>query len=238
MLFVVTYTLPPLIERFALIIEALCQAAAARSARGWVAVAIANLIWMRLRRTGARFAKLAARVQSGELPAAARVSASDASDQPTESRAERQAKRRKSDDPADRPAERLPRGLAWLLRLVPEAAVYGSQLNHLLSDPEMVALLEAAPQMGRLLRPLCQMLGIRLSEHPLLLRPRKRATASPAGALASADPGATACAGAPDRSSAEAPQATGRSRRRLAARRVDQLPWVVRGPPGGLFEPG
>ena len=203
----VTYTLPPLIERFALIIEALCQAAAARSARGWVAVAIANLIWMRLRRTGARFAKLAARVRSGELPAAARRSASGASDQPSDFRAERQAKRRRS----DRPAERLPRGLAWLLRLVPEAAVYGSQLNHLLSDPEMVALLEAAPQMGRLLRPLCQMLGIRLSEHPLLLRPRKRATASPAGA--SADDNAPTDVVAPARSSAGATQATGRSHR-------------------------
>ena len=233
----VIYTLPPPIERFALIIEALCQAAAARSARRWIAVAIANLIWMRLRRTGARFAKLAARVRAGELPAAARASASGASDQSAESRAERQAKRRKSDDPADRLAKRLPRGFAWLLRLVPEAAVYGSQLNHLLSDPEMVALLQAAPQMGRLLRPLCQMLGIRLSEHPLLLRPRKRAAASPAGAPA--DDGAPADAAAPARSSsAEAPQATGRSRRRRAARRVDQLPWVVRGPPGGLFEPG
>ncbi len=161
-----TYVLPPPIERFAFIIEALCQAAAERSARRWIAVAIANLIWMRLRRTGARFAKLAARVRAGALPAATRASASGASDQSAESRADRQAKRRKSDDPADRSAKRLPRGFAWLLRLVPEAAVYGSQLNHLLSDPEMVALLEAAPQMGRLLRPLCQMLGIRLSEPP------------------------------------------------------------------------
>ena len=234
----VTYVLPTPVERFAFIIEALCQAAAARSARRWIAVAIANLIWLRLRRTGARFAKLAARVRAGELPAAARTSASGASAQSAESRAERQAKRRKSDDPADRLAKRLPRGFAWLLRLVPEAAVYGSQLNHLLSDPEMVALLQAAPQMGRLLRPLCQMLGIRLSEHPLLQHtPRLRAAASPLGAPA--DDGAPADVVAPARSSfAETMQSTRRSRRRRAARRVDQLPWVVRGPPGGLFEPG
>ncbi len=200
-------------------------------------MAVANLIWLRLRRTGARFAKLAARVRAGELPATARRSASGASAQSAESRAERQAKRRKSDDPADRLAKRLPRGFAWLLRLVPEAAVYGSQLNHLLSDPEMVELLTAAPQMGRLLRPLCQMLGIRLSEHPLLQHTRrKRAAASPAGA--SADDNAPTDVVAPARSSAGATQATGRSRRRRAARRVDQLPWVVRGPPGGLFEPG
>ncbi len=216
--------LPP-IERFAFIIGTLLQAVAARGA---VIGVIHILIWKRLSRLGVRFAKLAARVRSGKLPSATSAG----------SRAGRQAKRRKSDDPADRPVERLPRGFAWLLRLVPEAAVYGSQLNHLLSDPEMVALLQAAPQMGRLLRPLCQMLGIRLSEHPLLQHTRrKRAAASPAGAPA--DDGAPAdAAAAPARSSAEMPQATGRYRRRRAARRVDQLPWVARGPPGGLFEPG
>ena len=105
-----TYVLPPPIGRFAFIIEALCQAVAARSARRWIAVAIANLIWLRLRRAGVRFAALAARIRSGALPAATRVSALRASDQPAASRAGRQAKRRR----LDRPAKRLPRGFAWL----------------------------------------------------------------------------------------------------------------------------
>jgi hypothetical protein len=52
---------------------------------------------------------------------------------------------------------------------VPEAAAAGSQLRHLLADPEMAALIEAAPQMGRLLRPLCRSLGVRLP--PGLLPP-------------------------------------------------------------------
>ncbi len=206
-------------------------------------MALANLIWMRLRRTGARFAKLAARVRAGELPAAARTSASGASDQPSDFRADRKAKRRRS----VRPAERLPRGLAWLLRLVPEAAVYGSQLNHLLSDPEMVALLQAAPQMGRLLRPLCQMLGIRLSQHPVLHTRRMREAAARAGARASDAPSADAVAAvgdaasagdtAPVRSTAKmTPPMTGRSRR-CAARRAGGSSRAVRDPPGGLFEP-
>ena len=141
-----SYVVLPAPDRFAYIIGALCQAVAARGA---VIGVIHILIWKRLSRTGQRFARLVARVRSGELPSATSAG----------SRATRQAKRRKSDDPADRPVERLPRGLAWLFRLVPEAGAYGTQLNHLLSDPEMVALLQAAPQMGRLLRPLCQMLA-------------------------------------------------------------------------------
>ena len=207
----VQYVLPPAVDRFALIIGALHQAVAAR---GPVIGVIVCLICTRLSRAGQRFAKLAARVRSGALPAAARAAAD-----PAESCADRQAKRRKSDDPADRRAdrraERLPRGFAWLFRLVPASTALASQMNYLLSDPEMVALLAAAPQMGRLLRPLCQMLGIRLSDHPLLQRtPRRRAAASPADALA------------PERSSARATQATRRSRRR-AARPADASPDAV-----------
>ena len=166
---------PPAADRFAYIIGVLCQAVAARG----VAIGpIHILIHKRLSRIGVRFARLVALVRAGELPSATAAG----------SRAARQAKSRASDDPADRRADsragRLPRGLAWLFRLVPASTALASQMNHLLSDPEMVALLQAAPQMGRLLRPLCQMLGIRLSDHPLLLPPRTREAASPSGAPA------------------------------------------------------
>jgi hypothetical protein len=50
----------------------------------------------------------------------------------------------------------LLRNLAWLIRLVPGTVQGGGQVQHLLSQPEMVALPEAAPQAGRLLRPLCR----------------------------------------------------------------------------------
>jgi hypothetical protein len=130
-------------ERFALIIEGLCRAVAARGAGGRLAGPLIVLIWTRLGRLAGRFAALAARVAAGT--ASPRRSASP---------------RRASQRPRP-PYRRLPRRFAWLPRLVPEAAAYGAQLQHLLSDPEMAALVAAAPQAGRLLRPLCRMLGVR-----------------------------------------------------------------------------
>jgi hypothetical protein len=47
------------------------------------------------------------------------------------------------------------------------AAQFGSQLQYLLADPEMVALIAASPRMRRTLRPLLWMLGIEAS----LIRP-------------------------------------------------------------------
>jgi len=69
-------------------------------------------------------------------------------------------------------ANPLPSKFGWLLKLVPEAAGYRSQLERLLRDPEMVALIEAAPKsLGRPLRSLCHMLALR---PPELLAPPKR----------------------------------------------------------------
>ncbi len=99
------------------------------------------LLWSRLRRTAERFARLAAKVHAGTLPPPRR--------------------RLRSPRPARPQPLRLPRGVAWLLRRLPQAASAASQLQHLLADPAMADLLAAAPQAGRLLRPLCQMLGVR-----------------------------------------------------------------------------
>jgi len=56
---------------------------------------------------------------------------------------------------------KLPQGFAWLVKLVPEAAVYGSQLNFLFAEPEMAGLLAAAPApLRRPVRSLCRMLGV------------------------------------------------------------------------------
>ena len=49
----------------------------------------------------------------------------------------------------------LPRRFGWLVHLVGyQAAGHGSQLAHLLGDPEMVALVRDVPQARRILRPL------------------------------------------------------------------------------------
>ena len=55
----------------------------------------------------------------------------------------------------------LPRRFGWLVHLVGyQAAGRGSQLAHLLADPQMVALMREMPQARRILAPLCQMLGV------------------------------------------------------------------------------
>ena len=60
---------------------------------------------------------------------------------------------------------RLPTGRGWLVQALGwEAAGYGSQLAALLAEPEMVALLDAVPAVGRVLRPLGRMLGVTVGE--------------------------------------------------------------------------
>lgn len=58
-------------------------------------------------------------------------------------------------------APSLPSGRGWLVReLGYEAAGFGCQLEALLADPAMQAVLIAMPAMGRILRPLCRMLAV------------------------------------------------------------------------------
>jgi hypothetical protein len=61
-----------------------------------------------------------------------------------------------------------PGRFGWLVRAASwQAAGYGCQLEAVLRQPEMVALLLAAPQAARVLRPVCRALAI----DPALLRP-------------------------------------------------------------------
>jgi hypothetical protein len=147
-------------DRFALIIDGLCRLVAARHARG-LAGPMVILIWTRLRRAGARFATLLARFEAGTLPASAP--------------ARRRTACRSAALPADpgddglgagNASPRLPRGFGWLLRLAPETACGAGQLRHLLADPEVAALLAAAPRMAQALRPLCRMLGVEVARLP------------------------------------------------------------------------
>ena len=70
---------------------------------------------------------------------------------------------------AARRAESIwPREFSWLATLMAHhATCYTGQLELLLAEPQMVALLTASPQAARLLRPMCRMLGVTQS----LLRP-------------------------------------------------------------------
>ncbi len=155
-------------ERFARIIDGLYQAVAARGAKGWLPLPLLLLLWSRLRRLSVRFARLAAQVQAGTLRAPRRRPATPRPPRP--------------------PPRRLPRGFAWLMRPVPEAASAASQLQYLLAEPEMTALIAAAPQAGRLLRPLCRMLGVRPPPSLVLPRPAPPAAASPRPAMSGPAP--------------------------------------------------
>ncbi len=164
-------------HRLALIIDGLCRVAGARGAKDRALASMMLVLWARLRRMVARFDRLAAQVRSANLAAApaAPVSEPSAATLRPTPRAER-----------PRPAGRLPRGFAWLIRLAPEAAADGGQLQHMLADPEMAALLAAEPKLRRLLRPLCRMLAIRPG--PELLAPPRRRVGSACGTPPSGTP--------------------------------------------------
>jgi hypothetical protein len=183
----------------AAIIDLLCRMVAARIAGGRLAGPLIVLICTRLRRMAARFAAHAARAGTALPP-----------------RRNRGAARPR---PASAPkASALPRRVAWLLRLVPETAAGASQLQHLLAGPEMAALVAAAPQTGRVLRPLCRMLGVRPPAFLALPPPVRRAP--PARA-------ATAEVAAPVGPSPSPP-------RRKAPLRMPPILLRACGPPGGV----
>jgi hypothetical protein len=166
-------------ERFARLIDGLCRAVAARGGgRGVLAGPLVILIWSRLRGILSRVSALAAGIAAGR---------------------HRRILSRRPPRPAPRlPASprRLPQSHAWLVRLVPEAAHSAAQLQHLLADPAFAALLDAAPQMRRLLRPLGRMLGVSLPPCPATLAPPARApvmrTPPPAFPAAPSAPSAAA----------------------------------------------
>src|ERR1019366_8846738 len=130
-------------EWFAPLLAWLGRAVAARSGGDQLSYSLIGLIIDRLRGINQRFARLAARIRDGRY--AFRSVA---------------APRRGAAKP--RPPNQLPGKFGWLLPLVPDAAGYRSQLEYLLRDAGMVALMEAAPMsLGRPLRSLCWMLGLR-----------------------------------------------------------------------------
>ena len=56
--------------------------------------------------------------------------------------------------------QRMPNHHAWLVRMSRPFFAHGSYLEQFLRDPEMQALIQAAPQLRRLFRPICRMLGV------------------------------------------------------------------------------
>lgn len=150
---------PSLSRRFARILQGVLECLAVRAARDHAMAPLALLVWKRMGHAITRFAAIAARYHAGTLRAPPKPAA-----------------RRASAGPPP-PRDPLPRQAGWLPRRVQGCSVYGEYLRRLLEEPELAAMIEAAPQLRRLLRPLWRML--RTDRVPPVLRPPPPAPTPP-----------------------------------------------------------
>jgi hypothetical protein len=142
-------------------------------------------LWQRLRGFERRFATLYAQWKAGVLPKA-RVR--------VVKNLNRGGRRERGEAPRDgegrfdplatdadsslraikRPASVLPRGFAWLHRMLPESAppLTGGVDSLVRNYPEIQVFAAECPQVKRILRPLCRMVGVKAPEW--LAAPRRR----------------------------------------------------------------
>jgi hypothetical protein len=147
-------------------IEWFCKLMAAEAYRRPEAGPFAGATWSLMLRQGRRFAALVAKWQAGTLPAV------------------RPPRKRPASERVARPILKvvLPRGFMWFRKLFPDTATpFAGTLSHHLHDPDMAALVAAAPQAGRILRPMCRMVGLKPPPYlQLPKRPRRPRPARPA----------------------------------------------------------
>jgi hypothetical protein len=94
--------------------------------------------------------------------------------------------RQRAQAAADAPAFVAPRRFGWLLTMFHDRGLgylmpHGP-LEHLLAEPEMLALLAASPRLVRTMNPLCRALGVRLPRFPKPLPPAPPVAGPAAGA--------------------------------------------------------
>jgi hypothetical protein len=156
-----------LADRFARFIERLCAVIGVYTGVFPWAEPLVSAAQGRVRRLGERFALLAARASGRKF-----------------SRVRRQGTARGPATVRRRPAIFLPT-IPWLMQAVGAALHCGEPLRQLLDDPEMAQLVAAAPQAGRILRPLCRMLRVK---RPAYLRRARRRAAQAEVPLGEGDP--------------------------------------------------
>ncbi len=151
----------PPAERFATLVESVAKALAAEGLRlGLVAPWLA-LIWGKLRSTGARIQRIAAALEAGTLRL-----------QPPRPLPPLAPRPEGSPPQPDQPVRpKIPQGFGWLLRRVTALSFGRSQLEYLLNEGDMAALIQAAPPVAHHLRPICRMLGVK--PPPGLFPPRR-----------------------------------------------------------------
>jgi len=216
-----------LADRFAWFFDGLCKAIGVNAHKRGVEAALAWAIWNRVLLLGQRLIALGERARAGRL----RVRTQSSPPQERE-----RARAVAVELEQQRPASKLPREFGWLRRMLPETGQFAGVLSYLLRDPEVAALVERAPEAGRILRPLCHSLGIRT---PDFLRRRAGgiadAVASPAPAT---EDGEDTLADAVAAETTDAPAAE-------APPVVEAVPFAVVPPPvphhlrpGGLYWDG
>jgi hypothetical protein len=149
-------------EALAIIINGLCKAMQRESENDRFIIPICIRLWSRLIHLTKRYNRLVTRYYEGRL--------TPYSPRPYRPRTKwPEPPKKPGEEP--KPRQTLPSAFGWIVKYVPGAALYRDQLRELLADPEMIAFLTAAPQAGRLLRPLCRTLGVALTAE-LLPKPK------------------------------------------------------------------
>jgi hypothetical protein len=143
-----------LTEAFAYIVQRLKDTIAPRREMAKDRREFLSFLWLHLHTLNNRFAALYARWKNGTLPKPRPLPAPGAP-RPAGVRKPRPA------PPIRLPTIRLPSGRLWLLKDTQTTAAAGSLLRHLIAtNPELQEFMQAAPQVRRLLQPLCHALGI------------------------------------------------------------------------------
>lgn len=140
---------PELVRKLGLIVAGLAALVARRFLRMPHLVGLTVQLWRRISHVVYRFERALTRPGQARGARAGRRAGG------------REPGQSMSQSPRQSLRQSLPSGRGWLVReLGYEAAGFGCQLEALLADPAMQAVLIAMPAMGRILRPLCRMLAV------------------------------------------------------------------------------
>ena len=138
----------------------------------WLNVPLIRVLWRRLHRMSRQFHSILARYHAGTLPPPGNTPSGNTPSGSTPSRPARPRPAAAAPPPSDwpTPQEQAARYGA-LLSLTFAATLRHFELAEMLADPDMPALVAEAPQLGRVLRPMCRMLA--LKPPPWLRLPRR-----------------------------------------------------------------
>jgi hypothetical protein len=146
-----------LVARFIQFVSQLRNTIFHAAGRDRAAMPFLFLIHNHIGRMATRFEKLFTHWRNGTLP---------------EPRIRPQGARAASPDEPERPpAFRLPSRRGWLRQMIPGCQPSSAALVSLLNAPDLAAFLADVPRAGRILRPLCRMLGLMPHHMPVLQRP-------------------------------------------------------------------